>query len=67
MNCLVMLSVRYASKNGYNAGKTSGVLGSVASGAYRCLCIGPIRGLAVTPAPVLIRGCKKEAFYQGFW
>ena len=31
-----MLSVRYASKNAYSAGKTSGVLRSDALGANRC-------------------------------
>ena len=31
-----MLSVSYAGKNAYNAGKTSGVLRGGASGAYRC-------------------------------
>ena len=31
-----MLSVSYAGKNAYSAGKTSGVLRGVASGANRC-------------------------------
>ena len=31
-----MLSVSYASKNAYSAGKTSGVLRGCASGANRC-------------------------------
>ena len=33
---MVMLSVSYAGKNAYSAGKTSGVLRGGASGANRC-------------------------------
>ena len=35
-NSLVMLSVSYAGKNAYSAGKTSGALRGGASGANRC-------------------------------
>ena len=39
-----MLSVSYAGKNAYSAGKTSGVLRGGASGANRCYVLAPCGG-----------------------
>ena len=47
-NRLVMLSLSYAGKNAYSAGKTSGVLRGVASGANRCYVLAHC-----TPPPCL--------------
>ena len=63
-----MLSVSYAGKNAYSAGKTSGVLRSGASGANRCYVLAHCAPRTSFPLPPPIEASRlKNWFVWLFW